>query len=209
MALWHMSGAGVAWCAAVGAGVLSGTARADVITFESLDGLHNPAHASLAIDGYVLSTQTQFQTMDEDPGSVLVHNASEVTLARNYGEAAVTLRRADGSGFSLRELDVGGLWKFPWNGGPSADHLILTGERADGSTVTEILTLGTGWAPPFAHYVSAEMTGVVAVTFEGTRDGAALPAAFQLDNLRVEAVPAPLGAALAGIAGAWATRRRR
>ncbi len=200
MKLFHMAlSAAVAFCAC--------TARADIVTFESLDCLHNPIFTLLDIDALRFQSDTSFFTVDEDLSDMFVHNGSQVTLAKNYGAAPLVLSRVDGGLFDLNAFDEGCLWRHVWNGGPSAETLVVTGHRPNGETIVREFSLNGGWDHAFVHLECSGLTGLDRVSFDGT--GYLLPAAFQLDNIDVTPVPSPGGiAAMIGL-GCFTRRRRR
>ncbi|MFO0833425.1 MAG: hypothetical protein U0638_00530 [Phycisphaerales bacterium] len=183
------------------------SARAEVVTFESLDGLHNPQYTLLEIDGLRIQSDTSFFTVDEDLSDMFVHNASSVTLAKNYGASELSLSRIDGGLFDLHAFDEGALWRHAWNGGPSAETLVVTGHRPSGELIVREFDVIGGWDRPFVHLIASGLTGLDRVTFDGT--GYQLPAAFQLDNIDITPVPSPAGGGVMLGAGAVAAVRRR
>lgn len=187
--------------------VCAQSARAEVVTFESLDGLHNPQYTLLEIDGLRIQSDTSFFTVDEDLSDMFVHNASDVTLAKDYGASELTLSRIDGGLFDLNAFDEGALWRHVWNGGPSAETLVVTGHRPSGELIVREFDVIGGWDRAFVHLVCSGLTGLDRVSFDGA--GYQLPAAFQLDNIDVTLVPSPAGVGVMLGAGAIAAVRRR
>ena len=162
------------------------TSRGYVATELNRESGMAPLGTNVAVDGYGMSNGT-------------VHLDSWT----NYtSDSAWTLTKSGGTAFSLYSFDFAS--GYPGND-EAASSLTVTGHRADGATVSEVLTPAT---QSFETLTLARgFNDLTSVTFDA--HGAGNRAAY--DNISVSVVPEPSMALLmvAGLGGLLVARRKR
>ena len=111
-----------------------------------------------------------------------------------FVEAKVTMRRIDGSSFSLLSFDFGEDFGTPGIFDEYAKDLTVTGALVGGGTVVAHFTLdglfdGSGGIADFQSGTLIGFTHLASVAFSGS--GGSFGSTFALDNLSVSAVPVP------------------
>ena len=174
-------------------------ASAQILTFDEMDPdpFQGPILGSVTCSagtGFRFSSD-HFHVIDATYGEVF-SNSGTTHLGYESGRGFPVRLDREGTGtFSLLSLDAGEFYSAPDPDRPDAEHVLLTGFRADGSVVTHTIDLdgirdGAGGAPDFQHFLlPATFVNLRTVVFTGLRQGN-VSGGMAFDNLEYQLDPA-------------------
>lgn len=181
--------------------VASVGAQAQLIDFENLPN-SDPSftlHGDNVISGgYQFSSMTHVGQGDAIASwgpSMSIYTGS-VAIFANYIDDTPLMTKVGGGAFDVTAIDLADVFL---NAGPWT--LVLTGTRADTSTVTETVSVN---GSTLSSYTLSNMTNIVSMKFDDGQD-----TSVQIDNISVSAVPEPASMAVLGLGIAAMIRRRR
>lgn len=176
-------------------------AQAQLIDFENLPN-SDPSFTlqgdNVVSGGYQFSSMTHVGQGDAIAtwGSSMSMYTGSVAIFANYIDDTPLMTKVGGGAFDVTSIDLADVFL---NAGPWT--LVLTGTRADTTTVTETVSV-TG--NTLSSYTLSNMTNIVSMKFDDGQD-----TSVQIDNISVSAVPEPASMAVLGLGIAAMIRRRR
>ncbi len=182
--------------------VASVGAQAQLIDFENLPN-SDPSftlHGDNVISGgYQFSSMTHVGQGDAIAswGPSMSLYTGSVAIFANYIDDTPLMTKVGGGSFDVTSIDLADVFL---NAGPWT--LVLTGTRADTSTVSETINITSGNV--LSSYTLSNMTNIVSMKFDDGQD-----TSMQIDNISVSAVPEPASMAVLGLGIAAMIRRRR
>lgn len=187
-------------------------ASAQFIDFEGSGAVGNPIHTAFTFGAYEF-TSNHFHIIDDAANFGGADNGTDYIGHEGAGLGSlITMARTDAADFSIYGVSAAELWIGNNASYPNADYVRVTGFYSGGGSITQLLVLdgivdGAGGLADFQDFTLTGFTNLSSVEFEGVSVTGAEPYAFGIDNVRL--VPAPGAAALLGMGGLLAARRRR
>lgn len=181
--------------------VASVGAQAQLIDFENLPN-SDPSftlHGDNVISGgYQFSSMTHVGQGDAIAswGPSMSLYTGSVAIFANYIDDTPLMTKVGGGAFNVTSIDLADVFLAP---GPWT--LVLTGTRADTTTVTETVSVN---GSTLSNYTLSNMTNIVSMKFDDGQD-----TSVQIDNISVSAVPEPASMAVLSLGIAAMIRRRR
>jgi hypothetical protein len=185
--------------------VLTPTAEAEIITFESIAPT-NLENSSIAIDDFTLTHSGSFAQILVNQGSDFSGNGTKRLIS--FNSSTITLTRTDGGVFNFIGFDGAESWAlFP--------HTWATGIRVTGFdqslniVAMQVFTLDLIKDPllGFQTFTASGFNQLTRLEFSGVCGSTGCNPEFSLDNLGLEPIPEPASMVLLAF-GLCCSRRR-